>query len=130
MDKLLHLAGRILLSHMFILSGFQKVTSYADTVGYMASKGVPGQLLPLVILTELGGGLLILAGFQTRIVAILLAGFCIISALIFHLDPSNQMQMINFMKNFAIAGGFLILAQNGAPYFSIDACRLKSRSHA
>ena len=114
------LIGRVLLATIFILSGFSKIGGYAGTVGYMEAKGVPGILLPLVILTELGGGLCILAGFQTRIVALLLAGFCLVSAVLFHFQPADQGQMVNFMKNLAIAGGFLVLMSNGAGAYSID----------
>ena len=125
MDKWLNLVGRILLAVIFIVAGFGKITGYAGTAAYMASKGVPGALLPLVIALELGGGIAIVLGFQTRIVALALAAFCIVSAAIFHFEPGNQGQMINFMKNFAMAGGFLVLAQVGAPWMSIDAMRGK-----
>ncbi len=123
MDRFLNVAGRILLAHIFILSGYGKIAGYAGTQAYMAAKGVPGELLPLVILLELGGGLAVLAGFMTRWVSLALALFCIASALLFHLDLGNQGQTINLMKNFSMAGGFLLLAQVGAPYFSIDATR-------
>jgi putative oxidoreductase len=127
MEKWLNLAGRILLAVMFIISGYGKIAGYAGTSAYMASKGVPGALLPLVILLELGGGIAIVLGFQTRIVAFLLAGFCIVSGVIFHFEPGNQGQMINFMKNIAIAGGFLVLMQAGAPWLSIDAMLARKR---
>jgi len=123
MDRILNIAGRVLLSQIFLLSGYGKVVGYAGTQAYMAAKGVPGVLLPLVILLELGGGLAILAGFMTRWVALAFALFCMVTAVLFHYEPSNQGQMINFMKNFAMAGGFLLLAQIGAPYFSLDAMR-------
>jgi putative oxidoreductase len=123
MDKWLNLAGRILLAVIFIVSGFGKITGYAGTAAYMASKGVPGALLPLVILLELGGGIAIVLGFQTRIAALALAAFCVVAAAIFHFEPGNQGQMINFMKNLAMAGGFLVLAQAGAPWLSVDAMR-------
>ena len=125
MDKWLNLVGRILLAVIFIVAGFGKITGYTGTAAYMASKGIPGALLPLVIALELGGGIAIVLGFQTRIVALALAAFCIVSAAIFHFEPGNQGQMINFMKNFAMAGGFLVLAQVGAPWMSIDAMRGK-----
>lgn len=115
MEKYINLAGRILLSHIFILAGFNKITGYAGTQGYMESVGVPGMLLPLVIILELGGGLAILAGWQTRIAAYLLAGFTILAAIIFHPELDHH-----FMKNLAIAGGFLILAVNGAGAMSLD----------
>lgn len=123
MDKILNIAGRVLLAHIFVLSGYGKIAGYAGTQAYMSAKGVPGELLPLVILGELGGGIAIVAGFMTRWVALALALFCVASAILFHLEPGNQGQMINFMKNFAMAGGFLLLAQTGAPYFSMDAMR-------
>ena len=114
------LVGRVLLALIFITSGFSKITGYAGTVGYMEKVGVPGIFLPLVILTEFGGGLCILLGFQTRIAAILLAGFCVISGVLFHYQPGDQGQMVNFLKNLTIAGGFLALFANGAGAFSLD----------
>lgn len=125
MDNLLNIAARVLMSQIFIISGIGKITGYAGTQAYMAKMGVPGALLPLVILTELGGGLALLFGFQTRWVALALAGFCVVSALIFHLNPSDQMQMINLMKNFAMAGGLLMFVRYGAGAPSVD-----SRSRA
>ena len=114
------LAGRILLAVIFILSGFSKIGGYAATAGYMESKGVPGILLPLVILTELGGGLLIVAGFQTRLVALAMAGFTIIAAVLFHTVPDDMANQINFMKNLSIGGGFLTLVAFGAGAYSLD----------
>lgn len=120
MDTFLNLAARILMSQIFIISGIGKVTGYAGTQAYMAKMGVPGALLPLVILTELGGGLLLLFGFQTKWVALALAGFTIVSALIFHMNFADQMQMINFMKNLAMAGGLLLFVRHGAGAPSFD----------
>lgn len=127
MDKFLNLAGRILLAVIFIVSGFNKITGYDATAAMMASKGIPGALLPLVILLELGGGIALVVGFQTRLVAFALAVFCVVSGFMFHFQPGNQMQMISLMKNIAMAGGFLILAQVGAPWLSIDAARKRRR---
>jgi putative oxidoreductase len=123
MDALLNIAARILMSQIFIISGWSKLTGYAGTQQYMASMGVPGALLPLVILTELGGGLLLLAGYRTRWVALALAGFALLTALIFHFKPGDQMQMINFMKNLAMAGGLLLFVRAGAGTPSVDAAR-------
>ena len=123
MDKFLNLAGRILLAHIFVISGYGKIAGYAGTQAYMTSKGVPGELLPLAILLEFGGGIAIIAGFMTRWTALALALFCIVSGLLFHWDLGNQGQTIHLMKNFALAGGFLLLAQAGAPYLSIDSLR-------
>lgn len=114
------LIGRMFISLIFIVAGYGKITAYSGTAGYMESMGIPGILLPLVILTELGGGLTILLGFQTRLVAFLMAGFCVLSALIFHFDLSVQMQSVMFMKNIAIAGGFLFLVANGPGAYALD----------
>lgn len=114
------LAGRILLALIFVVAGFGKIAGYAGTQAYMESVGVPGALLPLVILTELGGGLALAAGLLTRWVAAALAGFTVIAALIFHLDFADQMQSILFMKNLAIAGGLLIVFRYGAGAWSLD----------
>jgi len=116
------LAGRILLSVLFLMAGFNKLgAGYEGTTQYMAAMGVSPALLPLVIATEILGAIAIIVGFQTRIAAFLLAGFSILSALFFHLDFADQLQSILFMKNIAIAGGFLVLVSQGAKRFSIDA---------
>jgi putative oxidoreductase len=118
-----NLAGRVLIALIFVLSGVSKITGYAGTQGYMEAMGVPGALLPVVIVTELGGGLLVLAGLWTRLAALALAGFSILAGVLFHFKPDDQMQMIMLMKNFAIAGGLLFLVAHGAGRLSIDARR-------
>ena len=125
MNTLYSLLGRFGLSAIFILSGIGKIAGYAGTQQYMASAGVPGGLLPLVILIEIGGGVAVLAGAGIRWVAPLMALFTIAAALLFHSQLADQMQFINFMKNVAIAGGFLLLAAQGAGAWSIDAWRAK-----
>ena len=105
---------------IFIFSGFTKITGYAATQGYMESMGVPGMLLPLVIAVELLGGIAILLGFKARLVAILMAGFSIVSALLFHQFWIDESQMNPFMKNIAMAGGFLMIFAHGAGAYSID----------
>lgn len=117
------LFGRVLMSSIFIMAGINKISGYAGTQGYMESVGVPGALLPLVILLEIGGGLAILFGWQTRIAAFLLAGFTMLSAVIFHANFGDQMQSILFMKNMAMAGGLLFLVAGGISAWSIDAKR-------
>jgi putative oxidoreductase len=112
--------GRFFLAIMFFMSGLTKISQYADTQGYMEAMGVPGFLLPLVILTEAIGGLAIILGWKTKYAAIALAGFSIVSALLFHADFSNQAEMTNFMKNIAIAGGFLTLFVHGPGAFALD----------
>lgn len=115
--------GRLLLAGLFIQAGWGKIGGYAGTAAYMASAGVPGFLLPLVILTELGGGILLVLGWQTRIVAFLLAGFTVLTSLIFHGNVADQMQMLMFMKNMSITGGLLMIVAHGAGAFSLDARR-------
>ena len=118
--KVTELAGRVLLSALFLLSGVGKLGAYSGTAGYMASVGVPGSLLPVVIALEIGGALALIAGWQTRIVAFLLAGFTFLSGLIFHTHFADQIQMIMFWKNVSIAGGLLLLVAHGAGPLSFD----------
>ncbi|MBA2075337.1 DoxX family protein [Aeromonas veronii] len=115
------LAGRVLLALMFVMAGWSKIGGYAGTQGYMEAMGVPGFMLPLVILLELGGGLAVVLGLFTRSLSVLLAGFTLMAAIIFHYQPAEQMQMLMFMKNVSVAGGFLALAAAGAGAFSLDA---------
>ncbi len=112
--------GRIFIAAIFIAAGLGKISAYAATQGYMESAGVPGELLPLVIVLEVVGGLAIMVGWQTRIVASALAAFTLLSAILFHSNLGDQMQFIMFMKNVAIAGGFLFLVANGGGAFSLD----------
>ena len=119
----LKLVGRVLLSIMFIQSGVGKIFGYAGTEEHMNAAGVPRTLLPLVIVTEVGGGLHVLLGLFTRYAAIALAGFCVLAAWFFHYQPGDMGQMINFMKNITIAGGFLVLAGAGPGAFALDNLR-------
>lgn len=112
--------GRVLLSLMFIMAGFNKISGYDATQGYMEAMGVSGSLLPLVILLEIGAGLAVLVGWKTRTAAFLLAGFTFLAAVLFHSDFSDQMQMILFMKNLTIIGGFLLLIAHGPGDYSLD----------
>ena len=115
------LLGRFGLALIFILSGWSKIGGYEGTQAYMASAGVPGSLLPLVIAVELLGGLALLAGVRTRWAALGLAVFTLASAILFHAKLGDQNQFIHFMKNVAMSGGFLVLAAQGAGRFSVDA---------
>ncbi len=120
------LLARVLLAHMFIISGWHKIGGFTDAQAYIASQGVWPWLLPLVILVELGGGVLLVAGYRTRIMAFLLGGFTALAALLFHSDFGAPGQAISFMKNFAIAGGMLVVVLNGPGRFSFD--RLRSNT--
>jgi putative oxidoreductase len=123
--NLADLAGRVLLAALFLVAGFGKIGAYAGTQAYMASKGVPGALLPLVIALELGGGALVVAGLWTRAAAFALAAFSVLAAAIFHANFADQMQQILLLSDLAVAGGFLVLAANGAGAWSLDARRTK-----
>ena len=115
------LAGRVLLALLFVLSGVGKLGTYGATADYMSAMGVPGALLPVVIATEIIGAVAIIIGWKTRVVAFLLAGLSLLlSTRIFHRNLVDQIQMIMFFKNIAIAGGFLLLVANGAGRLSID----------
>jgi putative oxidoreductase len=113
------LGGRILLAQIFLLAGINKIVGYESTQAYMEAMGVPGMLLPLVILLEIGGALMLIIGWQLRGAAVALAVFSILAGLIFHSNFADQMQMIMFMKNLAIAGGLLILAAHGSESFTL-----------
>ena len=129
MQNTSQLIARLFLGQIFLLAGINKLgaAAYAGTQGYMESMGVPGMLLPLVIALEIGGGLLIIAGWQTRWSALALAAFTLVAAAIFHSNFAEQMQSIQFMKNVAISGGLLLLAAHGAGAWSVDEFRFGGR---
>ena len=120
MIKIFDLIGRVFISGIFLLSGYNKIVNYDGTIGWMESFGLPGFLLIPAIILEILAPLLIIIGYQTRIAAGALSLFCIATAVIFHTDFSNQVQLIAFMKNIALAGGFLFLVVNGAKGFCLD----------
>lgn len=120
------LLGRAALAAIFLLAGINKLGSYEGTQGYMASVGLPGELLPGVIVLEIVGAALLVAGVWTRAVALVLAAFCVVSGLLFHFQFSDSTQFILFWKNIAMAGGFLIVASHPAGAWSIDARRGRS----
>lgn len=123
MQNFLSLIGRLGLSLIFILSGIGKLTAYQATAKLLVAHGLPPGLLPLVIFAELGGGLAVLCGLLTRWAAVGLFVYTLLAAMIFHSNFADHEQWINFMKNLAIAGGFLVLAVRGAGGLSIDAWR-------
>jgi putative oxidoreductase len=120
MEKVSQLVARVFLGHIFLLAGLTKIGAYEGTQGYMDAMGVPGALLPLVILLEVLGGLAIIAGWKTKWAAIALAAFTVVAAVIFHNNFADQIQMILFMKNIAITGGLLLLSAHGAGAYSLD----------
>ena len=112
--------GRILISVLFFLNGIFKINNYDGATEWMEGFGVPGILLIPAIILEIVGPVLIIIGYKTKLAAGLLSLFCIATAFIFHNDFGNQMQLTSFLKNIALAGGFLILFVNGAKGFSLD----------
>jgi putative oxidoreductase len=108
---LLNTPARFLMSLLFVLSGLSKLTSTKETQQYMEAYGVPGYLVYPAAALEITGGTLILAGQFTGPVSVVLSGWCLLTASIFHSDLGDQTQMIMFLKNMAMAGGFLVLAE-------------------
>ena len=120
MTNILDLFARILISTLFLINGVFKITNYDGTVVWMEGYGVPGILIIPAIIIEILGPILIIVGYQTRITAAFLSLFCLLTAIIFHNEFSNQIQLTSFLKNIALAGGFLFLVINGSKKFSLD----------
>ncbi len=120
MTKIFDLIARISISILFLLNGIFKINNYEGTVGWMESFGLPGILIFPAIILEIIGPILIIIGYQTRIAAAALSLFCVATAIIFHNDFSDQMQLTAFLKNIALAGGFLFLVINGAKGYCLD----------
>ncbi|CAN5923071.1 DoxX family protein [soil metagenome] len=112
--------ARTLMSMLFLLSGIGKLSTISATQGYMNAFGVPGVLVWPAAAWEIAGGLLLLIGLWTRPLALLLASWCLLTAVIFHTAFADQLQMMMFLKNMTMAGGFLLLARTGAPGLSVD----------
>ena len=120
MTNILDLVARILISTLFLLNGFFKIGNYDGTVEWMEGYGIPEIFLIPTIILEIVGPILIILGYKAKISAGLLSLFCILTAVIFHNDFSNQMQLGSFLKNIALAGGFLFIFINGTRDFSLD----------
>ena len=120
MTNILDLIGRVFISLVFLLSGFNKIGNYEGTVGWMESLGMPGVFLVPAIALEIIAPIFIIIGYKVKISATLLSLFCIATAFIFHNNFSNQMEFISFMKNIGLAGGFLFLVVSGTKDFSLD----------
>ena len=120
MTNILDLVGRVFISLVFLLSGINKIGNYEGSIGWMESFGMPGIFLIPAIILEIVAPILLIIGFKVKIAAALLSVFCIATALIFHTDFSNQMQFVSFMKNIALAGGFLFLVINDTKGFSLE----------
>ena len=118
--QVIEVLGRIFLSTIFLIEGINKILNYESTIEYMENFSVPEYLAIPAIIVEILFPLLLVVGYQTKISALILTMFTLATALIFHTDFSNQMQLMSFLKNFAIAGGLLILFVRGAGKYSID----------
>lgn len=112
--------ARLLLSVLFLLGGFGKLADVQGFAGYLAMGGLPGFLAWPAILFEIAVGLSMILGFQARIMGLLAAGFCVVTALLYHNNFADQMQMIMFLKNLGLAGGFLMVFTHGAGKLAID----------
>ena len=123
------LAGRVLLSAIFVISGMSKLAAPATTIGYIESAGLPLASLgfALAVIVEVLGGIILIAGYRTRLVAAGLALFTLATAVAFHGNLADQNQFIHFFKNIAIAGGLFQVATFGAGSISIDG--LRTRGH-
>ena len=120
MANVLDLIGRIFISALFLISAFNKVFNLESSMGWMESFGVPGLLIFPAIAVELILPVLIIVGYQARIAAGILAIFCLATAFLFHFDFSNQSQLISFLKNIGLAGGFIFIVANGTKDWAVD----------
>ncbi|MDQ0395030.1 DoxX family protein [Labrys monachus] len=117
------LIGRILIALIYVMSGWMKLTAPAGTIAYIAAAGLPMPAVALVvaIVIELIGGILLIVGYQTRIVALLMAIFTVAAAFGFHSNLADQNMFIHFFKNIAMTGGLLQVVAFGAGSLSLDA---------
>ena len=120
MNNALDLIGRVLISSLFLVSAYSKIFSIDGSMDWMEGFGVPGFLIYPAIILEIILPIFVIVGFRARVSAGLLAIFCLATAFIFHLDFSNQMQLVSFLKNIGLAGGFLFIVVNGTRDWSVD----------
>ena len=120
MINVLDLFGRILISILFLLNGLFKINNYENTIGWMESFDLPGFLLIPAIILEVLAPILVIIGYKTKVAAASLSLFCLATAIIFHNDFSDQVQLTSFLKNIALSGGFIFLVVNGPKGFSLD----------
>ena len=117
---IIELVGRIFLAALFLIEGLGKIFMQENVVMYMEDYGVPGMLFIPAVVVEILLPLLLIDGYKTRLAALVMALFTLTVAIIFHTDFSDGMQLISFLKNLAIAGGFMIIIAYGSNKFSID----------
>ena len=120
MSKVLDLLGRVFISTIFLFSALNKIENYEETIEWMASYNLPSYFLAPTIVLEIIAPILIIIGYKTKIAAAALSIFCIATAIVFYNNFDDQMQLIAFLKNIALSGGFLFLVINGAKGFCLD----------
>ena len=125
-DNSVLLVSRCLMAGLFIWSGIGQLAGYDDTAIYMNSHGLIGQLLPIAVFIELAGAIFLVVGYRMRFTCLGLAGFCVVTALLFHANFTDKAQMFHFLKNAAIAGGLLALYVAGPGRLSFDGAREKA----
>ena len=120
MVNVLDLIGRIFISALFLISAFNKIFNLDGSMGWMEEFGVPGFLIFPAIAVEIILPMLVIVGYQARIASGILAIFCLVTAFLFHFDFSNQSQMVSFLKNIGLAGGFIFIVANGTKDWAVD----------
>ena len=120
MVNVLDLIGRIFISALFLISAFNKIFNLDGSMGWMEEFGVPGFLIFPAIAVEIILPVLVIVGYQARIAAGILAIFCLVTAFLFHFDFSNQSQLVSFLKNIGLAGGFIFIVANGTKDWAVD----------
>ena len=120
LSKYVDIPARALMALIFLISGVGKLSAVVGTQGYMEAHGVPGILIWPAAALEIGGGILLIVGLWVQPLSLVLAGWCLLTAAIFHTAFADPTQVVMFLKNLTMAGGFLLLAKSGAPGFGLD----------
>ena len=119
-DDYLDIIARVLMSGLFLINGYNKIIYFEGTVDWMAMYDLPAFFIYPAIILELFAPILIIFGYKTKLASLLLSGFCLLTAIIFLTDFSSQSELNGFLKNVALAGGFLLLTIHGPKRFSLD----------
>ena len=120
MANVLDLVGRIFISALFLISAFNKIFNLDGSIGWMEGFGVPGFLIFPAIAVEIILPVLVIVGYRARLAAGVLAVFCLMTAFLFHFDFADQSQLVSFLKNVGLAGGFLFIVANGTKDWAVD----------
>ena len=120
MANVIDLIGRVFISALFLISAFNKIFNLEGSMSWMEGFGLPGFLIYPAIVIEVILPVFVIVGYQARIAAGILASFCLLTAFIFHFDFSNQMELVSFLKNIGLAGGFLFIVANGTRDWAVD----------